>query len=51
LLGAGGFLIIVPETESRVAGVVLAAVVIGILWAKGRRAERVQKAAAGSQGR
>jgi len=51
LLGAGGLLIIVPETESRVAGVVLAAVIIGILWAKGRRAERVQKAAAGSQGR
>ena len=50
LLGAGGLLIIVPEAESRVVGAVLAALVLGSLWAQGRRVEVPGKAEAGDRG-
>lgn len=42
LLGTGGLMIIVPETESRIPGALLSAGVIAALWVTGRRARAAQ---------
>jgi len=49
LLAVGGMLIVVPETETRLAGVVLGLVTALLLWLRSKRVPAVQKAEAPPQ--